>query len=400
MARQESDQATAKMGKGLRLESAMLGKRKSATSSCPFNPTAGRLPPYLAGREQEQRSITRHIHGLKHGAAVPFVTVVFGPRGNGKTALLRWAERLALEEGVEAISVSSSMIDTEEAVVRVLSAGRWWSGIVEAASAFGLNLRIDRQRAPWIREALGKRVRRRPLLLSIDEAHTLDLDVGQHLMQAAQIVYSEGAAMHLMLAGTPDLPNHLQQMQVGFWERGRILPIARLEAGASADAVRIPLEATNRSISDEALEQVVQESDGYPFFLQLWGKALWYAVEAAERTIGMDDVNRARPEFEKARDLFFGFRFEELWKKDLVAPATAIARAIGNREVLTETEVDEVLKTALDGASLPSGPGDITNVITELHNLGYIWSPGGNLEDRYFPGIPSLMPYVARMAST
>ena len=328
------------------------------------------------------------------------MTVVFGPRGNGKTALLRWAERLALEEGIEAISVASSMIDTEEAVVRKLSAGRWWNGIVEAVSAFGLHPRIDRQRAPQIREALRKRVRRRPLLLSIDEAHTLDLDVGQHLMQAAQVVYGQGGAMHLMMAGTPDLPNHLYQMRVGFWERGCVLPIARLEAGASADAIRIPLEAANRSISDEALEQVVQESDGYPFFLQLWGEVLWYAVEAAERTIGMDDVDRARPEFEKARALFFGFRYRELRKKQLVAPAAAIARAIGNREGLARSEVAETLKTALVGGNLPSGPGDITNVITKLHDLGYIWSPGGSLANRYFPGIPSLLPYVARMAST
>ncbi len=385
---------------GLRLASAMQGKEESATSFCPFNPTAGRLPPYLAGREQEQRSIARDLRVLKHGKEAPFATVVFGPRGNGKTALLQWAERLALEEGIEAISVFSSMIKTEDELVRELSAGRWWNGIVEAVSAFGLHLRIDRQRATRIREALGKRVRRRPLLLSIDEAHTLDPDVGQQLMQAAQAVYVKGAGILLMIAGTPDLPSHLHEMHATFWERCSVLPLARLEAGASADAVRIPLEAANRSISDEALEQVVQESHGYPYFLQLWGKVLWYAVETAERTIGMDDVNRARLEFEKARDLFYGLRFEELYKQDLVAPAVAVARAFGSREELARSEVAETLKTVLVGGNLPSGPGDIMSVITKLHNLGYIWSPGGNLANRYFAGIPSLMTYVARIAST
>ena len=384
---------------GLRSASAMQGK-ESATSSCPFNPTAGRPPPYLAGREQEQRFIARHLHGLKHGEAAPFATVVFGPRGNGKTALLRWAEHLAVEEGIEAISVASSRIKTEDAFVRALSARRWWNGIVEAVSAFGLHLRINTQRAAPIEEALGRRVRKRPLLLSIDEAHTLDPDVGQRLMQAAQEVYSKGAGILLMIAGTPDLPSHLQQMHATFWERCRVRPIARLEAGASAAAVRIPLEAANRSITDEALEQVVQESHGYPFFLQLWGEVLWFAVETAERTIGVDDVNRARPEFEKERDLFYGFRYRELHKQQLVAPAVAMARAFGSREELIETEVVEVLKTALDGASLPSGPDDVTNVITKLHNLGYIWSPGGNLSNRYFSGIPSLMTFVTRMAST
>ena len=54
----------------------------------------------------------------------------------------------------------------------------------------------------------------------------------------------------------------------------------------------------------------------------------------------------------------------------------------------------------LAGENLPSGPGDIMDLITELCNLGYIWSPGGNLANRYFPCIPSLMTYVPRMDST
>ena len=381
------------------IESAMHGKKQSATGSCPFNPAFGGVPPYLAGREQEQRSIARDLHELKHSGRAPFAMIVFGPRGNGKAALRQWTQSLALEKGIETMSVASSMINTEDALVRVLSARRWRTGIIKAASAFGLRLPVNGQRATTITRALEKRVRRRPLLLWIDDAHTLDPDVGRRLLQAAQEVYGDEAGILLMMAGTPDLPKHLRRMHATFWERSSILPLARLEASASADAVRIPLEAANRSISTEALEQVVQESHGYPFFLQLWGQVLWYAVETAERTIGMDDVDRARPEFEKALDVFYGLRFDELCDRDLVAPATAIARAFGNCESLHRSEVTETLQTVLAGENLPSGPGDITNVITKLHNLGYIWSPGGNLANRYFPGIPSLMTYVARMAS-
>ena len=378
----------------------MHGQDKSASSFSPFKPTFGLLPPYLAGREEEQQSIARDIHSLKHGEQASIGTVVFGPRGNGKTALLRWARRLALEKGIESISVASSMIKTEDAVVRELSTDRWWNGIVEAVSAFGLHLRIDRQQAIPISKALGKRARKCPLLLSLDEAHTLDPDVGQQLVQATQEVTGEGSGILLLIAGTPDLPDHLHEMHATFWERCRILPLARLEAGASADAVRIPLEATNRSISGEALERVVQESHGYPFFLQLWGEVLWHGVETAERTIGMDDVDRARPRFERARDSFYGLRYAELRKKQLVAPATALARAYGDREELKDSAVAEVLQTVLVSENLPSSPDDITSLITKLHNLGYIWSPGGNLSNRYFSGIPSLMTFVARVDST
>lgn len=378
----------------------MHDQNKSVTRSCPFNPTAGWLPQHLAGRNEEQRDIARQLDLLTHGDEASIGTVIFGPRGNGKTALLRWAERLALAKGVDAISVASSMIETVDAVVHRLSAKPWWSGIVEAVSGLGVHSRCDRRQAPPIEEALARRLRRRPLLLSIDEAHTLDTDVGRKLMHAVQQVCGHGAGMLLLLAGTPDLPSHLGQMNSTFWERYRIWPIGRLDAEASADAVRIPLEAANRSISDEALTQVVQESHGYPFFLQLWGEVLWYEVETTERTIEMDDVNRTRPEFEKSRDLFHGLRYQELRNRHLVNPAAALASVFGNREQLAESEIVEALKTSLDGGHLPSSPDDITSLLTRLQNLGFIWSPGGSLSNRYFSGIPSLMTFVARMAST
>ena len=378
----------------------MHGQEKSAENFCPFNATAGLLPPYLAGREQEKRSIARYIHLLQHGKQGPFATVVFGPRGNGKTALLRWAKHLALEKGVDAISVASDMIDTEDALLGNLSARPWWNGIVEAVSGFGLHLRLAKRQATRVEEALARRLRRRPLLVSVDEAHSLDPRVGRKLLHAAQEVYGEGAAMLLMFAGTPGLPSNLRKMHSTFWERCRVLPITRLGATAAADAVRIPLEATNRPITGEALERVVQESHGYPFFLQHWGEVLWSEVGIEERTIGMDDVNRARPKFEESTDLFYGLRYEELREQHLVTPAAALAEAFGTREELYESEVVGALKAVLVGSNQPSSPDDITNLVKRLHNLGYIWSPGGNLANRYFSGIPSLMTYVARMAST
>ncbi len=378
----------------------MHGQQKAATSACPFDPTPGRLPPYLAGREQEQRSIAQYLDLLQHGEQAPFAAVVVGPRGNGKTALLEWAQCLAIEKRVDAINVASSMIDTDDDLLRKLSARPWWSGIAEAVSGFGLHLRLNKHRAKPVEEILVKRLQRGPLLFLIDEAHTIAPGVGRRLVQAAQQVNGTGAGMLLMLAGTPDLRSHLQKIHSTFWERCPILPISRLNASASADAVRIPLEARNRPISAEALQQVVHESHGYPFFLQLWGRALWNKAETAGSAIGIDDVNRARPEFEKSRDLFYGLRYQELRDQQLVTPAAALAGVFGTREELSESEVGGALKAALVGENLPSGPDDITDLLNRLHNLGYIWSPGGNLANRYFSGIPSLMTFVARMAST
>lgn len=266
----------------------MHGQEGSATNSCPFDPTPGQLPPCLAGREEEQRSIAQYIQCLQHDEQTPFAAVVFGPRGNGKTALLEWAQRLALEKGVPTISVEASMIESEDAVIREQSAGSRWSSILERVRAFGGRLGLNTP----LEEALGRRLRRHPLLLLIDEAHTLDIGVGRKLVQAARRVNRKGGGggILLLIAGTPDLPSHLRKLASTFWERCPIFPIARLDESSAADAIRIPLEVTDRPISGEALEQAVQESLGYPFFLQLWGRALWHTAE----TRGKVHRNRRR----------------------------------------------------------------------------------------------------------
>ena len=55
-------------------------------------------------------------------------------------------------------------------------------------------------------------------MVLLDEAHTLDLDVGSALFNASQRVRAE-APFLLVLAGTPGLPAHLNAMGVSFWDR-------------------------------------------------------------------------------------------------------------------------------------------------------------------------------------
>ena len=63
---------------------------KSPEYSNPFSPGSGHLPPYLAGREDEQSVFRKGLAKMSAGKSPPAATVLYGPRGMGKTVLLRW----------------------------------------------------------------------------------------------------------------------------------------------------------------------------------------------------------------------------------------------------------------------------------------------------------------------
>ena len=57
-----------------------------------FTPGTGAVPPYLAGREQEQEYFRDCVEVLKGRNSVSRDLILYGPRGNGKTTLLRYLE--------------------------------------------------------------------------------------------------------------------------------------------------------------------------------------------------------------------------------------------------------------------------------------------------------------------
>lgn len=364
----------------------------------PFMLGAGSLPPYLAGRAQAQAEIEAFIAFLRRGKPPPSALIFFGPRGNGKTALLNWTRLQALKRRIKVISIGTAEVRTEESLLNQLSSDTWWTGLIEAASWQGAKARSRRSGASATTRALAKLARRAPTILLIDEAHTLDAKVGGLLLQGAQTVALEGGPLLLVLAGTPNLTRNLRRMHAAFWERSAIHPLRRLDQAASSDAIRIPFQEAGKEIAADALETVVADSQGYPFFLQLWGKELWDQVRQSSRPIGTADVNRVRPDLEFTRNSFYLERYRELDDSGLVAPAVALAEAYAGIESLDKTKVDEVLKAAIEADGQTVTSERLMQVREELHNLGYVWSPGGARKNLYFSGIPSLMSFVVDAA--
>ena len=375
------------------------GRDASASAVSPFLPGFAGVPPYLAGREQEQAVLEEQLELLSCGTAPHPPPILFGPRGNGKTALLNWTRQQALDRGINALELMTNEVCTAEEFVSTFSPTAWWRSMIESISIRGTEVRLRKHGATNLREALAKLVKKCPAILLVDEAHTLDPALGRDLFRATLSLISDGKPFQLVLAGTPNLRSHLGSMGATFWERSLVLPIRRLDHRASSDAIRIPLESGDRSIAGDALERVVQESNGYPYFLQIWGKLLWKAAGATARALSMDDVTSLHPRFVATRDQFYFSRFLELKQSGVLVPAVILAEAYEGQESLEDFEVDDALTHGLEGKGGIPEPPDIAGVRDKLHDLGYIWAPSGDSGKKYYSGIPSLMSFVAEKHS-
>lgn len=312
--------------------------------------------------------------------------------------MLLWTRAEAQARGIRAVIVSAGTVKSEQDVVARLSERRKWTDRLGSISWKGLQWSAPECKAATLMETLGKQLRKAPLALLIDEAHVLDVRVGLSLLSAVQELRGQGAPLLMVLAGTPGLPERLGAMQAAFWERSEMLPFERLRERDAGDAVRVPFETAGRTIGSDALGKAVAESHGYPYFLQIWGKALWGTEDFARGTVTSDDIRRAGREFAVRRDRFYGLRYGELKRKGLVSGAVALADAYSSKSQLHGSEIDDVLKTALRRAGRPCDAEAVAEMLSRFVAIGYVWDPGVGLGDRYVGEIPSLMDFVRESA--
>ena len=362
----------------------------------PFVPGRGALPPFLAGRDAEQHDLMQLLAYLQAGRGAPRDAVLSGPRGNGKTVLLRWLQREIEAAGkVDVVWRTPSDLPSLDALATALvSPARFRSLLPDT-----LSVSIGIGRLGWelggnpgtLTELLTLRCAHRPLVILLDEAHTLDETVGRALLNAGQSV-AAAAPFLLVLAGTPGLTLHLDRMSATFWNRARQVGIGLLDEDAAAAALVRPFAEQNPAIvfDEAALRCVLDESQCYPYFIQLWGAALWDAATQHGATL-IDEavVARASGVFDLERRTYYEHRRDELERQDLLPVAVSVADAFAGRATLAQDTLNAVIAGAL---SLDSTP-EIVQYRNRLAMVGYVWKPPG-AGDRWQPGIPSLMRYV------
>ena len=362
----------------------------------PFTPGTGGLPPYLAGRAPEQQVIRRLFERMRAGAPPNRPLIFYGPRGNGKTALLRWArQEVEADEGLDGTWLTPTDIAASGNLAKRLQSGSWMTRLAPqniSVAGVAVGLRPSEEQ-PLLPEVLEARAAARPFVLFLDEAHTISMEIGRLLLNAAQIA-TGSAPFLLILAGTPDLEDRLSGIGASFWDRGDIRPLGRLGAEA-AEAIRRPLADDGISIESEALERIVRESHGYPYFVQLWGEAVWErAVPAPDggRRVTAAVAEAAAEEFESTKDRYYRRRYNELKAASLLPAAREVALAFRGNERLSDTALDDAVGR---GAAAGNGP-DAESAARTLRHLGLVWQSAG--APVWEPGIPSLMDFIREHA--
>ena len=378
---------------------------KSPKLENPFKPGFGHIPPYLAGRADEQDLFRNNLSAMSAGESPPAATVLYGPRGMGKTVLLRWFKNEVEQTKVKKNSIRVVWITPHKLKSQLdlwnslLPPPSWFKKhflkkikasiqVEEIIATAGLEMgeSVDQE----FENTLIKKSKKRPLILLIDEAHKMNPDLCNQLLNAYQIV-SEEMPFMLVLAGTPGLHNFLSKVNATFIERSRKIGLGRLDEQSSADAVSKPFEEHGIQITEDALSIIVEDSQCYPYFLQEWGSSLWMEADKENLTCLSDEqVVVVKPKIEIIKIDFYKERRNILDELRLRSTSLAIAQAFQDTKEMTRDMIMEVITDNLSVDSVNT-QSDIERFQTFI-NIDFIWQPQGS--DLYESGIPSFMTYI------
>ena len=80
-------------------------------------------------------------------------------------------------------------------------------------------------------------------------------------------------------------------------------------------AIRQPIEDEEERIDDDALQEILDKTQGYPYFLQEWGYQCWNIADRSPITLA-DAIAAASEATERLDNGFFKVRFDRLTPKE------------------------------------------------------------------------------------
>jgi hypothetical protein len=316
----------------------------------PFSPGAGSPPPELAGRAGilEQARVT--LGRIKAGRPERSQLLI-GLRGVGKTVLLNKIREMAEEMGyrpvfIEAhenkslpalllpplrqllISLDRMATVSEKAKrgLRVLKS--FFNGVKLKYQDIEIGIDVDPEHGAadsgdleadlsTLFLALGDAAvdRGTAIALIMDELQYLTEEELSALIMAMHQISQRQLPVVLIGAGLPQLVA-LAGRAKSYAERLFQFPeLGPLQPEDAVAALQEPVMEENVRFTDEALQEVIIQTQGYPYFLQEWGYQAWNITD--QSPIEIADVRRATDESIKRLDAnFFRVRFDRLTPRE------------------------------------------------------------------------------------
>ena len=149
------------------------------------------------------------------------------------------------------------------------------------------------------------------LIAFVDELQYVEEDELAALITAMHRCAQRRVPVMLVGAGLPQLRGRMGNAK-SYAERLFDFPeIGPLPESAAHRAIEKPVTDQGAGIDMPAVDRIVRETRGYPYFLQEWGKHAWDAAQASPISLG--DVERATRSAVAALDeSFFRVRFDRL----------------------------------------------------------------------------------------
>ncbi|GAB3211941.1 ATP-binding protein [Nocardia tengchongensis] len=364
----------------------------------PYAPGAGQRPPELAGRDRQLAAFDIVLERVARSRPERSVMLT-GLRGVGKTVLLNQLRSAARTRGWGTGKLEAR---PDQELRRPLA-----SALHMAVRSLAAEHRNPEQvddflgilKAFALRSTADKGMRDRwnpgidvPAVTGRADSGDIEIDLVELLMEAAALVRDQGVGIAVFIdemqdlgaadisaicgachelsqdaaplivvgAGLPHLPAVLTASKSYSERLFSYHRIDRLDRESADQALIAPAERENVEYSTEALDALYKKADGYPYFVQAYGKAAWDA--AARSPISAEDVAVASPAAEEELAVgFFGSRYEratpaereymramaDLSGDDGPVATSAVANELGRKPASLSPARDGLIKKGL-----------------------------------------------------
>ena len=312
----------------------------------PYAPGAGTPPPELAGRDEIREQARIATERIRRGRPAKSILMV-GLRGVGKTVLLDrirddaessgfYTLRIEAPEGrslpaliapqLRLVLLKLSKVDrAKELAERGLRA---LAGFAEALKVkyhdieVGLDFEPEpgladngdlEQDLPVLLEAVGTTADRAgvAVVMFVDELQYVEEDQLAILISALHRCAQGKLPITLIGAGLPQLRGRMGKAKSYAERLFEFSNVGALDETAAAEAIIKPAQEEQVEFDADAVAEITKQTQGYPYFLQEWGKHAWDCAD--ESPITLADVNAASTiAIAALDDSFFRVRFDRL----------------------------------------------------------------------------------------